>query len=120
MSKHTPGPWKVSGISLETGSVSVGHAEHRITIAEVTNAASFGDFINEALTRGTFGSPEMAATQMANARLIAAAPEMLEALTATDKVLQMAAGDGKRPSIRALNEILGSIRAVIDKAEGRS
>ena len=65
----TPGPFAISGVSLDTGSVSVRHVEQRIIIAEFTNAASFGDFIREALERRTFGSPDAAKTQYANVDL---------------------------------------------------
>ena len=72
MSKHTPGPWTITGVSQETGSLSVGTDTPRIVIAVVPNAASAGAII---LGR----APD---TQWANAHLIAAAPEMLEALKA--------------------------------------
>lgn len=112
MSKHTPGPWIIRGISQEDGSISFGSEKFRIVIGYVTNAASIGDFVQESLKRGTFGSPDAAHTQWANARLCAAAPEMLEALK----------------SIAGLNEMhhfLGTIPAehlvaLIAKAEGRS
>lgn len=79
--KHTPGPWIISGVSINDGSISVSYAEYRIVIAQVTNAASFGDFVSAAIKgRHDFGAPDTAATQWANARLIAAAPDMLAAL----------------------------------------
>ena|SRR6185437_5244405 len=74
--KHTPGPWSVSGISQADGSISI--AKDGIVIAYATNASSFGDFINAALSgRKDFGAPDTAFTQLANARLLAAAPELL-------------------------------------------
>lgn len=65
---------------MTTGNVSVGMKEHRIVIAEVTNAASFGDMLAGAMKRGGGGFEQSDChTQFANARLIAAAPDLLEA-----------------------------------------
>ena len=76
---HTPGPWAVTGVSMTTGNVSVGMKEHRIVIAEVTNAASFGDMLAGAMKRGGGGFQQNDChTQFANARLIAAAPDLHE------------------------------------------
>jgi hypothetical protein len=79
MSAHTPGPWVIKGISMDTGSISIGPEDLRIVIAYVTNAASFGDFVNATLAgRRDFGAPDTANTQQANACLIAAAPDLYE------------------------------------------
>jgi len=79
--KHTPGPWRINGILQNTGSLTIGAPEQRIVIADVHNAASFGDFIGAALRgRRDFGAPDTATTQLANANLIAAAPDLLAAL----------------------------------------
>lgn len=61
---HTPGPWKVDGYRIHTGDEQ--YPAYR-TIAKV-NVVNFGDFwaVEE--------------TAEANARLIAAAPALLEAL----------------------------------------
>lgn len=79
--KWTPGPWAISGLSMNDGSISIGQAELRIVIAYATNAASFGDFVSAAIRgRRDFGAPDTAATQWANAHLITAAPDLYEAL----------------------------------------
>lgn len=122
MSGHTPGPWRISGISMEDGSISIGHAEFRLVIAYVTNAASFGDFVNATLKgRKDFGAPDTAHTQMANARLIAAAPDLLEALQAWlaahhSSDISDEQHDRFAPEHMAL---VRRTRAVIVKAEGR-
>lgn len=55
----------------------------------------------------------------ANARLIAAAPEMLHTLKYAEDILQAAASDGRKPSIKDLNDIIEVVRLTIAKAEGR-
>lgn len=104
--EHTPGPWIIKGTSMETGSISVGPEDLRIVIAYVTNAASFGDFVSATLKgRRDFGAPDTAFTQQANARLIAAAPEMLSYLEALYKGAKI---------------LPTELRALIDKARHNS
>ncbi|MFV3318707.1 hypothetical protein [Pseudomonas sp. NY15374] len=66
--KHTPGPWLVEGFVQNTGSISV--CAGRMGIADVFNGVS----IFETLTG------EAPRTQMANAQLIATAPNLLDDL----------------------------------------
>lgn len=107
-SKHTPGPWMITGVSIQTGNISVGCRAQRIVIADVTNAASFGDFLAGAMKRGGCGFEQSDAhTQYANANLIAAAPELLEALKGVVRVAD-----------RETDEFIAA-RAAIAKAEGR-
>lgn len=72
MSKHTPGPWIVRAIDGSIGSIDAADG-----IQMVAQAMEIGhqDRMN--------GSPE----RIANARLIAAAPELLAALKETANIL---------------------------------
>jgi len=113
--KHTPGPWEVTSISIETGNVSVGSRDLRIVIADVTNAASFGDMLAGAMSRsgGSF-DPSDARTQFANARLIAAAPDMLAALISVRARFQhLRLGPDE-------SAVLDRVQTAIAKAEART
>lgn len=85
--KHTPGPWEVS---KDEGDVVV-VSEDLPFIATVHTSALKG-------------------TQKANARLIAAAPELLEALKHAEKWMEGWA---------SADPYIGYIRAAIAKAEGK-
>jgi hypothetical protein len=114
--KHTPGPWKVGGISLNTGAIAINHPEYRLVIADVLNAASFGDFVTASIRgRRDFGSPATAKTQWANARLIAAAPCIYEALR------ELTAHVSKNPTgAIGWNAVLNKAEVALLKAEGRT
>lgn len=115
---HTPGPWSITSISQETGNIGVGHRDLRIVIAEVTNAASFADMLSGAMSRGGGGfSQDDCHTQFANARLIAAAPEMLEALKAAKTLTENMAEFGSCNSGELFDAAWTSVRAAIAKAE---
>ncbi len=94
--KHTPGPWVITGVSMTTGNISVGMKEHRIVRADVTNAASFGDMLAGAMRRGggSFKQSDCN-TQLANAYLIAAAPDMADAIIKTVAALEAEFGVSK-------------------------
>jgi hypothetical protein len=104
--KHTPRPWSVIASNETVGNSLRIFAGNRFV--------------------GIVGNSDEEPTQTeSNARLIAAAPDLLEAL----KLAQSAVADfhsgmnTTRPSEETCerNErILGSIRAAIDKAEGRA
>lgn len=110
--QHTPGEWRISGISQEDGSISI--AKNQIVICYVTNAAS----IFEVVLKQT---PE---TQFANAHLIAAAPDMYEALLVALKALEaisdeMTIGERYTNAGQYLIDSLTPVREVIAKVEGK-
>ena len=75
MSKHSPGPWTIGKVS---------HAEQHVDIDSLNHDPFVGcdEWRAMARTYGTEGEEEIGSIVMlANARLIAAAPELLEALT---------------------------------------
>lgn len=98
--KHTPGPWRTDGFH--------GRIE-KITPQEDSGVCVAVMPMWEA---------EYEAEKNANARLIAAAPEMLEALRQTE--LQLEYLNAKFIETGTTNQLLAQVRAVIAKAEGRS
>jgi len=101
MSKHTPGPWKITGGSDEE--VSIGA---RLLKWDIAMLPLYDD--------GSWGSPVPGLpndTQKANAALMAAAPEMLEALKhATASMEARGFNDGN-------GSALADVKAAIAKAE---
>ena len=66
--QFTPGPWKLTSISQDTGAIGI--CKDRIMIAEVHNGYSFMDVVQQKHPK----------EQFANAYLIETAPELYEAL----------------------------------------
>jgi len=91
---HTPGPWKLAKINDENG-----HLTHFVTNDD-------DSIITYALPR-TFADEEL----MANARLLAAAPELLEVCKG---IAKLAEGQGHWNML----EIAGFAKTAIAKAEG--
>lgn len=96
-SKHTPGPW-----TEENGLVSAGKGLDRIKIASMHWAPSH-----------QVARPEQ---QDANARLIAAAPELLEELADLLGVIQDEPGEGCEARYSESDPIIIAARAAIAKA----
>ena len=92
--KHTPGPWFAVGYQVEIESE---------TVADIctTDATLFGQ-----------GGLHDDARAMANARLIAAAPDMLEMLEVARDSLEVSNYEGEE------DEVLAAIASVIAKAKG--
>jgi len=93
MSKHTPGPWKVE------------HRGYKYIVSK-----SRDGYITRDVCRMD-GSTMAAFAQEANARLIAAAPELLEALKDALQLLEVYGGDFEEAT-------RNQARAAIAKAEG--
>jgi hypothetical protein len=92
--RHTPGPWFAVGYQVEIESE---------TVADIctTNAHSFGQ-----------GGLHDDARAMANARLIAAAPDMLKMLEVARDSLEVSNYEGEE------DEVLAAIASVIASAKG--
>jgi len=100
MSKHTPGPWAVfrrDGYSTYIHAINEGGEINTFQVASCHSATSRKYF-------PTRGEAE------ANARLIAAAPDLLEALQALSAYFGTDTDNG-------LDELLTQARAAITKAE---
>lgn len=96
--KHTPGPWFAN---FEAGRYVI------------TYQGAFGPYRALAITGGFHPDHE------GNARLIAAAPELLEALTAATDALAGGLWDSPTKDEHELcNEVIDACRAAIAKATG--
>ncbi len=119
MTAHTPGPWSVYE---DANKVAAHGAKHLISLS------AYGDYYTESLTdeRGEFFNP-------ADARLIAAAPDLLSCLTMgaeldTPDMLdwiadRLVAVHGENPHIDfvvSLRDRANAMRAAIAKAKGES
>ena len=105
MSKHTPGPWFENVMPTSAGSaITINSADHRIAIIYV-----------DGIRKGIDDELPRSIQNRANARLIAAAPELLEALKAYE-----AWADPTICRDAELRAIRIQIRAAIAKAEGKT
>lgn len=104
--KHTPGPW-----TLETVRTSSGLCHKIGPFPWKTGKENHACIYDDYPSHGSDGTPEL----LANAHLIAAAPEMLEALIRALNYIENT--EGEFGSILSSGE---ACRAAIEKAEGRS
>jgi hypothetical protein len=101
--EHTPGPWQVGD------GQGNGHRDY-IYCDDATGSA--------VATVELQYAPRNPLEQQANARLIAAAPDMLAALKKHERVLSMRTtyGAKAKPTVQELNDMLDDFRAAIAKA----
>lgn len=97
--KHTPGPWKTFNRSWCETSICAPGFDHGICCLDINHATEESQEADEAL-------------MAANARLIAAAPDLLEALQLTLNAVCLAGWEGDFCSEKA--------RAAIYKATGEA
>ena len=97
MSEHTPGPWVVDGEGITIGTVCT----HESGVCQEITVPSVSVFKE-------ISSPEA----VANARLIAAAPEMLEVLDLIVRIIE----DGVQPLQNG--RIVGDIRVLLARING--
>lgn len=116
MSKHTPAPWQVMN-EYDGATVVIANVDGE-TFSDGTSTFSY-DFVCDTLPDDGDGSRSREIA-VANARLIAAAPDMLEALKTAKETIRAWHGpnawdiyDRVSPEMRVINE-------AIAKAEGQS
>lgn len=108
MSKYTKGPWVLDEFSDEQWDICIEREEDFLVICEMTSA------IESSTTKLT-------AEDKANARLIAAAPELLEALQQAVGSLEWAASViGDIPPKCDYIERIEEAKAIIAKATGET
>ena len=102
MSKHTPGPWDTDVQEHDEPYMNITiRAKHRRKICSID--------IDDAPVQ------DYNAEQRANARLIAAAPDMFEAI---EETLQSAIKNRMHDSIEITSDAVEMLRAAIAKAKG--
>lgn len=111
--KHTPGPWKLSemhaeGFYMNDGAASIVAEGGRVALADVQCKVKRGQ-----------GYKAQCPERDANAALIAAAPEMHDALSLAEDLLArlLDSDHGGTPEELA---ILEAVRAALAKADGRT
>lgn len=107
--KYTPGPWVVE---------QLGHYHKQLSVHQVGRTDSARHVCTIYGEKGAVGHfKEMSERQLADARLIAAAPELLEALS---RVVQLARLQCANPSCDCVQcRLVAEAHAAIAKAEGR-
>jgi len=108
-SKHTPGPWSYDIHGVITGGTHLATSVCVTSQHKWERAEGLGTWLEDQHRR------ELVSECRANARLIAAAPELLEALK-----MVVRHGSAVQHSDQLMFEVLSAARAAIAKAEGGS
>lgn len=103
-SKYTPGPWVV-GPADDTVVTHLGADGQRYTVAEID---------------GDYNQPETWPVMEANARLIAAAPDLYEALVAAKQHMWIDASSHWTKADFSNWATIQQINAALEKADGKS
>ena len=116
MSKHTPGPWALESVDTRCGSChKIGPFPSAGVRSEV-HACVYAD----QMRLGIDDRNPVAAELLANARLIAAAPELLEALVQLEEAFCSVGPGMTREDREDSRAALIAARAAIAKARGEA
>lgn len=110
IAKHTPGPWQAVTFRTSCGVChKIGPWPHKWRAGTTMSACIYDDYPSP---------PEGTDTMLANARLISAAPELLEALT---RILFAYGANSAEPeaAFKAITVHIDVALAALAKAEGR-
>ena len=116
MSKHTPGPWSVNGIIYKEDASAPTGRRSTLTGPTVTADVLLVSGVNGQVAEIRRGSNGVGPFGIADARLIAAAPDLLAACKAALSLVESLPYD---PTDRQTLRINDQIEAAIAKAEGR-
>lgn len=111
----TPGPWRMETVRTSCGVChKVGPWPHKWRAGETMSACIYDDYPSP---------PEGTDTMLANARLIAAAPDLVAHHSANEGdlvLLRMAvvAGDPKRELLIRIDDMMARTRAALARAQG--
>jgi hypothetical protein len=111
--KHTPGPWSVDPRSLHVS------AEDEKGYMRIADVRGWGHLTGKGIGGWAYSDDMAIGIQEANARLIAAAPEMYEALKAIGARSVVDVYDDEAELRRQLFHINSIANAALAKAEGR-
>lgn len=103
MNEHTPGPWEVWENVISEYGIPVGPERGGVAVCDVTVANGIGVV-----------TPETREAATSNARLIAAAPDMYDALIQAVKRIELANAEGDP----ILSAWLPTARAALAKGKG--
>lgn len=117
--KHTPGPWAWGYISDKNNGYVVGVACD-LDGKTVSGCVDRDDITDQLLYKSVIGEHEAATCNYADARLIAAAPDLLAALEAApgpSMLVNRAAHNGEAWAVELVEWFLGSRAAALAKVK---
>jgi len=121
MSKHTPGPWAVSSRIAIVGDLYSKEGQHALYCANVTRETGG---LSVCGIQSSDHCGDIAITRdeaAANARLIAAAPEMCEELVTVKQIISLINTEQRDLTLydaQNIRELIPRINAILAKIEG--